>query len=71
MVWVVFASSFKKRTVIINIHSYQLGGSRICFDLIYNRVISPNTKLSNVPASYLLLKERAWGVDHHKLLFKG
>lgn len=24
-----------------------------------------------LPASYLLLKERAWGVDHHKLLFKG
>lgn len=24
-----------------------------------------------LPSSYLLLKERAWGVDHHKLLFKG
>lgn len=24
-----------------------------------------------LPASYLLLKERAWGVYHHKLLFKG
>lgn len=24
-----------------------------------------------LPASYLLLKERAWGVCHHKLLFKG
>lgn len=24
-----------------------------------------------LPASYLLLKERAWGVDHHKLLCKG
>lgn len=61
MVWVVFASSFKKRTVIINIHSYQLGGSRICFDLIYNRVISPNTKLSNASCQLPLAKGKSLG----------
>lgn len=57
-----FASSFKKRTVNINIHSYQLGGSRICFDLIYNiRVISPNTKLSNASCQLPPAKGKSLG----------